>query len=169
MSVESRSSVGVVRVLDSERSRVRILKLSTKAPNVVDKFLRNQSTHQNNEERSLNQNYNKHKYTELTWKPEVGKIMERGKFHYNNGEYCNAPSRRVRRRNCNVYTQGRNTLTIYAKHQYRQELEYGSTVVLYIPTILNKYTFIIERDPILQEYYITRRYKSMIYNVIYKV
>ena len=58
---------------------------------------------------------------------------------------------------------------IYTKHQYRQELEYGSTVILYIPTILNKYTIIIERDLILQEYYITKRFKIMIYKEIYKV
>jgi len=55
----------------------------------------------------------------------------------------------------------------YAKHQYRQELEYGSTMVIYIPTI--QYMVITGRDTILHEYYIARRYKSMIYKDTYKV
>jgi len=52
----------------------------------VSKFLRNQSTHQNNG-RSLNQNHSKRKHTDLTWKTEVGKTTERGEFHYINGDY----------------------------------------------------------------------------------
>jgi len=44
-----------------------------KVPNAEGKFLRNQPTHKNSGERSLNQNHSKHKYTNLTWKPEVGK------------------------------------------------------------------------------------------------
>ena len=52
---------------------------------------------------------------------------------------------------------------IYVKHQCRQESEYGSTVVIYIPTEKYKYIVITESDTILQEYYITRRYKSTIY------
>ena len=57
---------------------------------------------------------------------------------------------------------------IYAKHQYRQESEYGSTVVIYIPTEKYKYMVITESDIILQEYYITRKYKSTIHEEIYK-
>ena len=38
---------------------------------------------------------------------------------------------------------------MYAKHQYIQELEYGSTLVIYIPKERYKYTIITERDPIL--------------------
>ena len=49
---------------------------------------------------------------------------------------------------------------IYAKHQYRQESECGSTVVIYILTEKYKYIVITESDTILQEYYITRKYKS---------
>ena len=45
---------------------------------------------------------------------------------------------------------------IYAKHQYREESECGSTVVIYIPTEKYKYMVITESDTILQEYYITR-------------
>ena len=48
---------------------------------------------------------------------------------------------------------------------YYQESEYGSMVVLYISTILYKYTVIADRDPILHEYYITGAYKRMIYKV----
>jgi len=44
-----------------------------------------------------------------------------------------------------------------------QESEYGSTMVIYIPTEKYKYMVITESDTILQEYYITRKYKSMIY------
>ena len=57
---------------------------------------------------------------------------------------------------------------IYAKHQYRQELECGSTVVIYIPTKNYKYIVITESDTILQEYYISRKYKSTIHEEIYK-
>ena len=57
----------------------------------------------------------------------------------------------------------------YAKHQCRQKSEYESKMIIYIPTILYKYIVITECDPILQEYYITKEYKSMIYKVIYKV
>ena len=46
-----------------------------------------------------------------------------------------------------------------------QESEYGSTVVIYIPTKKYKYIVITERDSILKEYYITRRSKSMSYKV----
>ena len=38
---------------------------------------------------------------------------------------------------------------IYAKHQYRQESECGSTVVIYIPTEKYKYMVITEGDTIL--------------------
>jgi len=37
----------------------------------------------------------------------------------------------------------------YAKHQFRKESEYGSTVVIYIPTEKYKYIVIIESDTIL--------------------
>ena len=56
---------------------------------------------------------------------------------------------------------------IYTKHQYRQESEYGSTVVIYIPTEKYKYMIITESDTILQEYYITRKYKNTLYEEIY--
>ena len=56
---------------------------------------------------------------------------------------------------------------IYAKHQYRQKSEYGSTVVIYILTEKYKYMVITESGTILQEYYITRKYKSTIYKEIY--
>jgi len=56
---------------------------------------------------------------------------------------------------------------IYAKHQYRQESECGSTVVIYILTEKYKYMVITESDTILQEYYITRKYKSTSYEEIY--
>jgi len=49
---------------------------------------------------------------------------------------------------------------IYAKHQYRQESECGSTKVKYISTEKYKYMVITESNTILQEYYITRKYKS---------
>ena len=45
----------------------------------VNKFLKNQSTHQTIEGRLLNQNHNKRKHRELMWKPEVGKTMKRKK------------------------------------------------------------------------------------------
>jgi len=48
---------------------------------------------------------------------------------------------------------------IYAKHQYMQESECESTMVIYIPTEKYKYMIITESDTILQEYYITRKYK----------
>ena len=38
---------------------------------------------------------------------------------------------------------------IYAKHQYREESECGSTVVIYIPTEKYKYMVIKESDTIL--------------------
>ena len=57
---------------------------------------------------------------------------------------------------------------IYAKHQYRKESECESTVVIYIPTEKYKYMVISESDTILQEYYITRKYKSTIHEEIYK-
>ena len=40
---------------------------------------------------------------------------------------------------------------IYAKHQYRQESECGSTLVIYIPTERYKYVVITECDTILQD------------------
>ena len=55
---------------------------------------------------------------------------------------------------------------IYAKYQYMQESEYGSTVVIYIPIEKYKYIVITESDAILQEYYITRKYKSTIHEEI---
>ena len=42
---------------------------------------------------------------------------------------------------------------IYAKHQYRQESECRSIVVIYIPTEKYKYIVITDSDTILQEYY----------------
>ena len=42
-------------------------------------------------------------------------------------------------------------LHIYAKHQYRQESECGSIVVIYIPTEKYKYMVITESDTILQD------------------
>jgi len=57
---------------------------------------------------------------------------------------------------------------IYAKHQYRQESECGSTVVIYIPTEKYKYMVITESDTILQEYYNSRNIKSTSYEEIYK-
>jgi len=56
---------------------------------------------------------------------------------------------------------------IYTKLQYRQDSECRSTVVIYIPTEKYKCIVIIESDTILQEYYITREYKSTIYKGIY--
>jgi len=58
-------------------------------------------------------------------------------------------------------------LHIYIKDQYRQESECRNTVVIYIPTKKYKYIVITESDTILQEYYITRAYKSMIYREIF--
>ena len=49
---------------------------------------------------------------------------------------------------------------IYAKHQYRKESECESTMVIYIPIEKYMYMVITENDTILQEYYITRKYKS---------
>ena len=57
---------------------------------------------------------------------------------------------------------------IYAKHQNRQESKCGSIVVIYIPTEKYKYMVITASDTILQEYYITRKYKSTSYDMIYK-
>jgi len=54
-------------------------------------------------------------------------------------------------------------LRIYTKHQYRQESECESIVVIYIPTEKYKYMVITESDTILQEYYITRKYKRIQY------
>ena len=51
---------------------------------------------------------------------------------------------------------------MYAKHQYRQELEYESTIVIYIPTEKYKYMVITESDTILQEYYIPENTKYII-------
>jgi len=48
---------------------------------------------------------------------------------------------------------------IYAKHQYRKESEYGSTMVIYIRTEKYKYMVITESDTILKEYYITKNTK----------
>ena len=48
---------------------------------------------------------------------------------------------------------------IYAKHQYMQESECGSTVVIYIPTEKYKYMIITESNTKLQEYYITQNTK----------
>ena len=56
---------------------------------------------------------------------------------------------------------------IYAKYQYKHESEYGSTVVIYISSEKYKYMVITASDTILQEYYITRKYKSTIYEEIY--
>ena len=58
---------------------------------------------------------------------------------------------------------------MYARHHYRQISEYGSTVVIYIPTKEYKYTVITEQNSILHEYYITRGCKSKIYKGNYKV
>ena len=52
---------------------------------------------------------------------------------------------------------------IYAKHQYRKESEYESTVVIYIPKEKYKYMVITESDTILQKYYITKKYKRIQY------
>jgi len=41
---------------------------------------------------------------------------------------------------------------MYAKHQYMQESEYESTVVIYILIKLYNYIVITERDPKLHEY-----------------
>jgi len=56
---------------------------------------------------------------------------------------------------------------IYAKYQYTQESECESTIVIYILTEKHKYIIITKSDIILQEYYIIREYKSMIYEEIY--
>ena len=40
-------------------------------------------------------------------------------------------------------------------------------MVIYIPTEKYKYIVITESDTILQEYYITRKYKSIIHEEIY--
>jgi len=48
-----------------------------------------------------------------------------------------------------------------------QESECGSTIVIYIPTKKYKYMVITESDTILQVYYITRKYKSTLYEEIY--
>ena len=49
---------------------------------------------------------------------------------------------------------------IYAKYQYMQESECGNTIVIYILIEKYKHIVITESDTILQEYYITRKYKS---------
>ena len=55
---------------------------------------------------------------------------------------------------------------IYAKHQYRKESEYGSTVVIYIPAITTQiYSYHRARYNITG-YYITREHKSTIYKRI---
>jgi len=56
---------------------------------------------------------------------------------------------------------------IYAKHQYRQESECGSTMIIYIITEKYKYMVFTESDTISQEYYITIKYKSTLYEEIY--
>jgi len=56
---------------------------------------------------------------------------------------------------------------IYAKHQYKQESECESTVIIYIQTEKYRYMIITESDTILQEYYITRKYKSTLYEEMY--
>jgi len=55
---------------------------------------------------------------------------------------------------------------IYAKQQYKQESEYGSTVIIYILKEKYKYMVITESDTILQEYYISRKYKNTIHEGI---
>jgi len=61
-----------------------------------------------------------------------------------------APIPRVRRRHCDVYTQRAEIPShIYAKHQYMQESECESTVVIYIPTEKYKYIVITESNTIL--------------------
>ena len=57
----------------------------------------------------------------------------------------------------------------YAKHQYKQESEYESTVVIYILIKILQVHCYPGCDPILHEYYITRWCKSKIYKVIYKI
>ena len=54
---------------------------------------------------------------------------------------------------------------MYDKHQYSQELECESTVVIHIPISQYKYIVITERDMILHQHYITKRRKSTIYNI----
>jgi len=56
---------------------------------------------------------------------------------------------------------------IYAKHQYKEESECENTVVIYIPTEKYKYIVITKSDTLSQEYYITRKYKSIFYGEIY--
>ena len=59
-------------------------------------------------------------------------------------------------------------MCIRDRHQYRKESECGSTAVIYIPIEKYKYMVITKSDTILQEYYITRKYKSTSYEEIYK-
>jgi len=72
---------------------------------------------------------------------------------------CNAPISRVRRCYCDIYTQVGNTPCIYAKHQYKQESEYGSKWCIIHSNIWYNYKVITRCDAILQEYYISDRRK----------
>jgi len=56
-----------------------------KAPNVVGKFLRNQSTHQNNAVGIIKSQKIIANIQSLREKPK--KKNQRGEFHYNNGDY----------------------------------------------------------------------------------
>ena len=56
---------------------------------------------------------------------------------------------------------------IYAKHWYMQESEYESTVVIYILAIITQVAVITGHDIISQEYKITRKRKSRMYNMKY--
>ena len=51
-------------------------------------------------------------------------------------DYCNAPDPAVRRRYCDIYTREEIPSHIYAMHQYMQESEYESTMVIYISVII---------------------------------
>ena len=56
---------------------------------------------------------------------------------------------------------------IYAKDQYMQESECGSIIVIYISIEKYKYIVITKSETILQEYFITRKYKHTLYEEIY--
>ena len=58
---------------------------------------------------------------------------------------------------------------MYVKYQCKYESEYESTWEYTFQQKGYKYTVIAERDLILHEYYITKRYKYMNYKKIYKV
>jgi len=68
-----------------------------------------------------------------------------------------------------TYTGQKYPHICIAKHQYRKESEYKSTVIIYILLKENKYIFITENNLILYEYYITKGYKNVIYKEIFKV